>query len=191
MLNVEVNAEVKVGIQNSLQHSAFSISSHHSSTLTLPRSIPSSVSIRGTSATIVSGPQTKQSVAGSSTRGPSWSSVIRPRAPCQASGASRVTCRRRSRPPSGRSNLGHLAELWQIGEVVGGLGAVQQPQPPALSRQQRLSNHGAYRRDAGAAGDEQKVSFRRARREQERAERSLNAQAHPRRDCVEQVAPPS
>ena len=91
----------------------------------------------------------------------------------------------------GTIELGHLAELWQIGEVVGGLGAVEQPQPPALSRQHGLSNHGAYRRDASAAGDEQKASFRRPRREQERAERSLNAQAHPRRDRVEQVAPPS
>ena len=149
------------------------------------RSMPSSISMRGTSATIVSGPQTKQSVAGSSMSGASCDGLMRPRSPCQVSGASRVDVQAQLQAVVPAR---HRAELGQIGEVVGGLGAVEQPHPARLSREQRLSNHRPDRGDARAAGDEQEVALRRLDGKHERADRSLNAhaahRARPRRTGV-------
>ena len=104
----------------------------------------------------------------------------------QVSGASRVTCRRRSRPPS----IGQVPELGQIGKIVRGLRAVQQPHPTLLTPQECLSNHRPDRRDARAAGDEQEVPLLRMSRKHEGAEGPLNPQPHPGGDTIELMAPP-
>ena len=84
----------------------------------------------------------------------------------------------------------HRTELGQVSEVVGGLGAVEQPHPALLSLEQRLSNHRPDLGDSRAARDEQEVALRRLYREHERADRALNSHVHPRRDRVELVPPP-
>ena len=158
---------------------------HHSSSLTRARSMPSSISTRGTSATIVSGPQTKQSVAASSMRGASCDGLMRTALAVPRFG-------RFARHVQAQVEAvvrGHLAELGQVGEVVGRLGAVEQPHPAFLSPEQRLSDHRPDRRDARTAGDEQEVALRRLDREDERAERALNSQLHAGRDRVELVSP--
>jgi len=72
---------------------------YQSSSLMRLRSMPIASSIGGTSETIDAGPHTKHNVSGLSTNGVSCVAAIRPRAPRQRAGISRVAVVERVNSP--------------------------------------------------------------------------------------------
>jgi len=154
------------------------------STLTIPsiliraRGTPSSCSSFVVCSTSVGGPQMKQSVAASCTSGWSAPGPIRPRPPVHDSSPPVrviVCC------SSIRSVARERPKLLFIREVVGCLALVEEPDL-AVRQDERVMQHGAQRRDAGAAGDEDEPPLRRLRRKREGADRTLHVHERPHRE---------
>ena len=146
-------------------------SSHHSS-ISIPRSrvMPSSARSFGISSTSAGGPQMKHSVAGS------WTSS-RERVAVRCVRARRSSRRRPSRVTVCRSSIRPLArqraQFVLVRELVRRARAVEQADV-AVRQVQRVPQHRAQRRDAGAAGDEHEPALVGSGGKRERAERAFD-----------------
>ena len=136
--------------------------------------MPRSVRIFGISSTSAGGPQTKHSVAGSWTSSSSASRFRRPRGPLQSASVARVTVCRSSISPGVRQ----AAQLLLVRELVRRPRAVEQPDV-AVRHRQRMAQHRAQRRDAGAAGDEDEAALVGHGGKRERAERPFDVDELP------------